>query len=202
MCSAVLTGLFALVGAFGGAALTFWFNRQLKEREYWEQRQIAQRAETREVYRRVLGYSLGVLEYWKAVADFNAVTFDAKFVRDRASAKADEGERRRLIAELELLPSSKDTIEAFNQFYAAMEQCRMAYLYVYQNEGILDPEKKPISVNNARSAVARALGEEDARGRYDALRTLMRGELYPNDAPPPAGLRGSLSQRTILRDSP
>ena len=56
-------------------------------------------------------------------------------------------------------------MEKLQQFYGAMEQCRLAYVQVYQGSGISDPSdpQESVKVNDVREAVRITLAEQEVR---------------------------------------
>lgn len=181
----ILGAVAALVGAFGAAALTNRFNARLKELDFWEARRASQRAERREVYRRVLSHAVYLRELWEAVADFSAVDFDPIAALRDAKAPANRAERRSLAADLELVRAD-GAADTLRRFWAAADQCRLAFVNEMQKAGIETSEdaagKGPL-VRGARSAVNNGLGA--VTDCYEELRDLMRDDAYPEEGPHP-----------------
>lgn len=176
----------ALVGAVGGAILTFLFNAWLKERDIREARRGAARAERREAYRRTLSYAVEVREFWEEVTPSGAdPDFDPIATLRHARSSEHRARRTELVADLELVRAAKVT-EAFDGFAAAANQCRMAFVDEMQKAGIRtdeDAARNPVFVGEAQSAVNREI--RAVHERLEGMRDLMRDELYPRDMPPP-----------------
>lgn len=193
--AAILAGILAGgVAAAIGAAAAYLFNARLKELDFWEARRAARRAEKREVYRDVLSYAVGARRFWERVADFGNIHFDAWAALQEAKGDEDRTRREDLTADLGLV-RAEGVSQAFERFCAAVEQCRLDYVYEMQQAEINtaeDAERESVRVGGARSAVNKKLGS--ARDRYLELRDLMREEIYPEEDRPPR-LRDLLSRR-------
>ncbi len=183
-----------VLAALIGAAAAYLFNARLKELDFWEARRVARRAERREVYRDVLAYAVGARRFWERAADMGNIHFDAMATLQGAKGLEDRTRREDLTADLDLV-RAENVSRAFESFCAAIEQCRLSFVYEMQEAGVNtaeDAERKSVHVGEARSAVNKELG--GVRDRYQELRELMREELYPEEGRPPT-LRDLLLRR-------